>query len=328
MQNKLQSYWLKTKGLRNSMPNFFTDNVFGPLEDEDPTKPKKSLSEQINDRLMKYKEFKAVYKKTGIRPVYFMYVLIICLLFIVIGFFDKYLTILIATVYPLYISLKTLQYKIGEEKQDGGVYSEQDKKKDVTQWLSYWVVYAFFINFEGLFGYFLKYIPFYFFIKVIFLLFCFLPQYQLAWWIYDNCIRKLFQKYETHIINFSNRIYKSITVGDQEKESEGISQEKVTKAIFETFKMASNISSGGNQDNGMVEKNKPNLRYSNTDLQDENSNQKKNISREVNPENNDKENRSEEKLDDSAIFEQDDTERKEEDVKLDDEDNVNLTANN
>ena len=94
MQNKLQSYWLKTKGLRNSMPNFFTDNVFGPLEDEDPTKPKKSLSEQINDRLMKYKEFKAVYKKTGIRPVYFMYVLIICLLFIVIGFFDKYLTIL------------------------------------------------------------------------------------------------------------------------------------------------------------------------------------------------------------------------------------------
>ena len=92
--------------------------------------------------------------------------------------------------------------------------------------------------------------------------------------------------------------------------------------------MASNISSGGNQDNGMVEKNKPNLRYSNTDLQDENSNQKKNISREVNPENNDKENRGEEKLDDSAIFEQDDTERKEEDVKLDDEDNVNLTANN
>ena len=270
MQNKLQSYWLKTKGLRNSMPNFFTDNVFGPLEDDDPTKPKKSLSEQINDRLMKYKEFKAVYKKTGIRPVYFMYVLIICLLFIVIGFFDKYLTILIATVYPLYISLKTLQYKIGEEKRDGGVYSEQDKKKDVTQWLSYWVVYAFFINFEGLFGYFLKYIPFYFFIKVIFLLFCFLPQYQLAWWIYDNCIRKLFQKYETHIINFSNRIYKSITVGDQEKESEGISQEKVTKAIFETFKMASNISSGGIQDNGMVEKNKPNLRYSNTDLQDEN----------------------------------------------------------
>lgn len=328
MQNKLQSYWQKTKGLRNSMPNFFTDNVFGPLEDDDPTKPKKSLSEQINDRLMKYKEFKAVYKKTGIRPVYFMYVLIICLLFIVIGFFDKYLTILIATVYPLYISLKTLQYKIGEEKQDGGVYSEQDKKKDVTQWLSYWVVYAFFINFEGLFGYFLKYIPFYFFIKVIFLLFCFLPQYQLAWWIYDNCIRKLFQKYETHIINFSNRIYKSITVGDQEKESEGISQEKVTKAIFETFKMASNISSGGIQDNGMVEKNKPNLRYSNTDLQDENSNQKKNISREVNPENNDKENKSEEKLDDSAIFEQDDTERKEEDVKLDDEDNVNLTANN
>ena len=180
MKKTIHNYWKKTENLRSSMPDFFINNVFAPLDDE-PNTPKKSLSEQINDRLMKYKEFKTLYKKTHIRPVYFFYILVVCLLFIVVGFFDKYLTILIATVYPLYISLKTLQSKIGEEKADGGIYDEEDKKKDVTQWLSYWVVYSLFINFESIFGFVLKYIPFYFFIKVIFLLFCFLPQYQLAW---------------------------------------------------------------------------------------------------------------------------------------------------
>ena len=186
MKAKIAGYWSKTKNLRNSMPNFITNNVFGPLED--PEFPKESLSEQINRKLLRYKELKAVYNKTGIQPCYLVYILIIFLIFIFIGFFDKYLTIFIATSYPLYISLKTLQHRVGEEKPDGGTYTEEEKKHDITQWLTYWVVYSLFINFEGMFGFLLKYIPFYFFIKVIFLLLCFLPQYQLAGWIYSNCL--------------------------------------------------------------------------------------------------------------------------------------------
>lgn len=209
MKAKIAGYWSKTKNLRNSMPNFITNNVFGPLED--PEFPKESLSEQINRKLLRYKELKAVYNKTGIQPCYLVYILIIFLIFIFIGFFDKYLTIFIATSYPLYISLKTLQHRVGEEKPDGGTYTEEEKKHDITQWLTYWVVYSLFINFEGMFGFLLKYIPFYFFIKVIFLLLCFLPQYQLAGWIYSNCLSSLFKKYETHIINISNKIVRKLT---------------------------------------------------------------------------------------------------------------------
>ena len=248
---------------------------------------------------MKYKEFKTLYKKTHIRPVYFFYILVICLLFIVVGFFDKYLTILIATVYPLYISLKTLQSKIGEEKADGGIYDEEDKKKDVTQWLSYWVVYSVFINFESIFGFVLKYIPFYFFIKVIFLLFCFLPQYQLAWWLYDHCIRTLFNKYESHIINFSNKIYRSITIGNEENDT--ISQEKVNKAVMKTLNIKKKKSNGMEQ-------------YAKTEANETKEEKKEEKQVKTEPD----EQTNEEKLDDSAIFEDDDddVEVSKTDVKL------------
>ena len=308
MKKTIHNYWKKTENLRSSMPDFFRNNVFASLDD-DPTKPKKSLSEQINDRLMKYKEFKAVYKKTHIRPVYFFYILVVCLLFIVVGFFDKYLTILIATVYPLYISRKTLQSKIGEEKADGGIYDEEDKKKDVTQWLSYWVVYSVFINFESIFGFVLKYIPFYFFIKVIFLLFCFLPQYQLAWWLYDHCIRTLFNKYESHIINFSNKIYRSITIGNEE--SDTISQDKVNKAVMKILNIKKK------NDNSIKKE-----EYAKTEgnVKEEEKKEEKQVKTEANEQSN------EEKLDDSAIFEEDDDDVavSKTDVNLTEEDSVNI----
>ncbi len=101
---------------RVSMPNLIRPkNVFKVLEEESTT--------SLNDRLMKYKEFKMIYKKTKIQPVYFFYSLIICLVLIFIGFLESYLTLLISTLYPLYISIKSVQ---------GG------SKDDIKQWLTYW----------------------------------------------------------------------------------------------------------------------------------------------------------------------------------------------
>lgn len=99
-----------------SLPNLNRPkNVFKDLEEES------SLS--LNDRLMKYKEFKLIYKKTNIKPVYFFYSLIVCLVLIFVGFLESYLTLLISTLYPLYISIKSIQ---------GGT------KEDIKQWLTYW----------------------------------------------------------------------------------------------------------------------------------------------------------------------------------------------
>ena len=210
MKQKLKGYWNKTESLRKSMPNFFKQSMFGMSNE--PSEQQLSISERINKAFLKYKEFRYLHKKFKIQPAYLVYILIICFLFIVVGFFDKYLTILIGTCYPLYVSLKTLTLKIGEEKPDGqGYYTEEDQKKDAIQWLSYWVVYSLFINFECIFGKMLKYIRFYFPIKVIFLIFCYLPQFRLSWWIYTHVISKVFLKYEQLIVDLINKVIKQIT---------------------------------------------------------------------------------------------------------------------
>ena len=189
-------------------------NFIKELKD-DQKYPNDSIHRKINRKLLKYKELKFLYEKTGIYPVFFLYILLICLIFIFIGFFDRILTIIIATAYPLYISYKTLQNHFNDNSIDNEENEENENEdeniNDMIQWLSYWVVYSFFINIESIFKRILIYIPFYFFIKVIFLLFCFLPQYQLSGWIYNNFIRVLFIKYEQNILNMSNQIIKTLT---------------------------------------------------------------------------------------------------------------------
>jgi receptor expression-enhancing protein 5/6 len=186
-------------------------NFINELKENDPKYPNDTIHRKINRKLLKYKEIKILYDKTGIHPIFFLYILLICLIFIFIGFFDNILTIIIGTAYPLYISYKTLQNYINDNEEDEDEENEDENINDMIQWLSYWVVYSFFINIESIFKRILIYIPFYFFIKVIFLLFCFLPQYQLSGWIYNNFIRVLFIKYEQNILNMSNQLIKTLT---------------------------------------------------------------------------------------------------------------------
>ena len=54
---------------------------------------------------------------------------------------------MISTLYPLYCSLKTLQYQINT-KVEGKLYKKEDEDNNTTQWLSYWLTYAFVINTE------------------------------------------------------------------------------------------------------------------------------------------------------------------------------------
>jgi hypothetical protein len=125
---KLDKYWKKTAALRQSLPNLLRpQNVFKNEESRDSVEnlEEKSMVTQFNESLMSYKEMKWVYKKTGIHPVYFIYGLALCLFLILIGYLENYLTYLIGTTYPLYISIKTLK-------------NEESTKDDIKQWLTYW----------------------------------------------------------------------------------------------------------------------------------------------------------------------------------------------
>lgn len=113
--NLKDDYWKRKAHLRVSHQNFFDrpKNVFKEFDE----------NETLNDKLMKYVEFKTLYKRTNIKPIYLVYVLVVFLVLIIIGFFEDLLTCLIGISYPIYISMKTLRTKTNE---------------DIKQWLTYW----------------------------------------------------------------------------------------------------------------------------------------------------------------------------------------------
>ncbi len=136
MKDKLQDYWNKTAYFRNSIPNFYKE-----LVTKDPVYPDENILDKINRKLLNYKEIKILYEKTNIKPVYYFIVLLICLIFIFIGFFDHFLTILIAKASPLYLSYKTLQNHINDnDKRNEKENNDKDNEeyiKDMTNWLTY-----------------------------------------------------------------------------------------------------------------------------------------------------------------------------------------------
>ena len=103
------------------------------------------------------------------------------LLFVVLGFFDKQLTTLVGVVYPAFWSLKAI---------------ESSEAGDDKQWLTYWAVFAVFQLLDMFSGFILSFIPFYFFLKLGFLIWCFMPNTRGATVIYDMFLRELFKKYE------------------------------------------------------------------------------------------------------------------------------------
>jgi hypothetical protein len=80
----------------------------------------------------------------------------------------------------------------------------------------------------------LKSLPLYFFGKVIFLLICYLPQYNGAKWMYENIIKDIFHKYEKTVYDYTVKITKKLTVVMEE--SKGIAEDLGEKVATEYVK--------------------------------------------------------------------------------------------
>lgn len=120
-----------------------------------------AVKEKLDARLAKYPQIVQLEESVGIEKFY-----IAAMLFVGIGSIIYLLggavliVNLIGFIYPAYQSFKALN---------------SPKPDDDTQWLTYWVVYAFFNLTENLTSIFMKWIPFYFVIKVAFLIWCIYP---------------------------------------------------------------------------------------------------------------------------------------------------------
>lgn len=143
----------------------------------------------VRAQLLKYPAIKKygdiVEEKTKLNMEYFVvgaFVLLgICLFS---GFGAATISNLVGFVYPIYATLVTM---------------EESRKEDDVEWLAYWVVFATLALAENFVDFILYWIPFYYPVKVTFLLWCMLPQYRGAEWTYNHIIKPVFQRHQDAI---------------------------------------------------------------------------------------------------------------------------------
>ena len=101
-----------------------------------------------------------------------------------LGIGQTYITVLLGVAYPAFMSFLAL---------------ESDETDDDKQWLTYWVIFGMFNIVDQWSGFILHFIPFYFVIKLCFLVFLFHPSTQGATMIYNAYVLPTMEKYEDQI---------------------------------------------------------------------------------------------------------------------------------
>ena len=113
---------------------------------------------------------------------YALYTGMVC---VMLGIGDQYITTAIAVAYPCFMSFLAL---------------ESEGAADDKQWLTYWVVFGLFNILDHFAGFILTLIPFYYFLKLLFMVYLFHPQLQGATTVYNTYILPTMKQYEKHII--------------------------------------------------------------------------------------------------------------------------------
>ncbi|KIM54046.1 hypothetical protein SCLCIDRAFT_1222349 [Scleroderma citrinum Foug A] len=107
-------------------------------------------------------------------------------------------TSVVAFLYPGYASYKTLSQRPASEE-------------DIERWLMYWSVLGCIVGVEYVAEWLVSWIPMYYFIKTLFLLYLVLPQTQGSSYLYINHLQPFFHAHESEIdatlASFKARIY-------------------------------------------------------------------------------------------------------------------------
>lgn len=154
------------------------------LKKENKEKKEQSLIEKWNEQMS------LIEKKTGIHGIYVIILLVLSVLFVYLNIFDSLITNLVGTVYPAFWTMKSIESKGDDDKQ----------------WLTYWAVFASFTLVDMFSGFIVKFIPFYFLLKIIFLIWLFMPNSRGATIVYHLLVVRVFKSFENDIDNAADKV--------------------------------------------------------------------------------------------------------------------------
>ena len=133
------------------------------------------------------KHMNLIQEKTGIKGIFVILGLVISVIFVYFNIFDSIITNMVGTLYPAFWTIKSLEQNIVEEQK---------------KWLTYWVVFGFFIIFDTSSIVIVKFIPFYFLFKILFLIWLFMPGSNGCTLVYHFVVKKIFRFYEDKIDSY------------------------------------------------------------------------------------------------------------------------------
>ena len=129
-------------------------------------------------------EMNLIQQKTGIKGIYVVLALILSVVLVYYNIFDSVITNLVGTLYPAFWTIKSI---------------EKDDLSEQKNWLTYWAVFGFFILIDMFSPIIVKFIPFYLVMKILFLIWMFMPGTNGSKLFYEIVVKKILKKYETKI---------------------------------------------------------------------------------------------------------------------------------
>jgi receptor expression-enhancing protein 5/6 len=133
--------------------------------------------QKVFSSLEKFEEvLKSLEENTSIKKNYILIAFGSSLSLIWFGILDKYLSYALTTFYPIFWSVKIIQKK----------RMELDKL-----WLSYWTIFSIFYILDMFCNFISIIFPFYFLIRTLFLLWCFLPGFEGGLILYNLAFVKI-----------------------------------------------------------------------------------------------------------------------------------------